>query len=184
MLVCLLGTGLASVVFSVCTNYGLFVTMWAVLRFLQPAGWTAVVQLAGSWVPHTRHGRVMGILSLSFLVGDVFARGVLAVLVARDVSWVVVVLFSGIITMTALIPWYFILKPDPTCVGCRALELLAAHPHARAEARCRHRVCTCPAMLGFHVLPRHPRPTPDRHCTTTSCVKTRMTRMWRALLAK
>ena len=68
--VCMAGSGLASIMFGFSRSYELFVLWWAVLRFMQPAGWPGVVKIAGAWVPWKRTGLVMGILSLSFLVGE------------------------------------------------------------------------------------------------------------------
>ena len=41
-------------------------------------GWIGVVKIAGAWVPTRRLGKVMAVLSLSFLIGDAAVRATLA----------------------------------------------------------------------------------------------------------
>ena len=95
----MLGAGVTSVLFGISRSYWLFVMSWAALRFfqvrtrrgaaslamhdshgmphpspgtlggMQPAGWPGVVKVAGQWVPPSRQGFVLGVLSLSFLGG-------------------------------------------------------------------------------------------------------------------
>jgi sugar phosphate permease len=51
-----------------------FLLLWAVNRFVQSAGWVAVVQLAGRWFRPESLATVMGVLCLSYLFGDALAR--------------------------------------------------------------------------------------------------------------
>ena len=47
-------------------------------------GWIGVVKIAGAWVPTRRLGKVMAVLSLSFLIGDAAVRATLAGLLRRQ----------------------------------------------------------------------------------------------------
>ena len=44
--------------------------VWVVNRFVQSMGWGGLVQIVGRWFPAGRIATVMGVLSMSYLVGD------------------------------------------------------------------------------------------------------------------
>lgn len=128
MIACIVGTAVASFLFSLGSSLAYFVAMWALLRLFQPAGWIGLVKLAGNWVPWQRQGRVMAVLSLSMMVGDVTARGVLSVFIGMDYTWQAVMQLGSGITLAIVVPSLILLKPDPTHVG---LPLVPPNPHSR-----------------------------------------------------
>jgi len=64
-----------------------FTTAWVLNRALQSFGWSSAVRVAGGWYPPARYGAVMGVLSLSYMLGDSVWRFFLGELVARGLSW-------------------------------------------------------------------------------------------------
>ena len=70
----LLASVACTVAFGVATPLWAFMLIWAANRFFQSMGWVALVKTASRWFPVRKHATVMGILSLSFLVGDAAAR--------------------------------------------------------------------------------------------------------------
>lgn len=65
---------ICTLVFGVSAGITMFAVTWAFNRFFQSMGWVALVKTASRWFPVSRHATVMAILSLSFLLGDAFAR--------------------------------------------------------------------------------------------------------------
>ena len=66
-----------TVIFGFSAGIATFAVLWAFNRYVQSMGWVALVKTASRWFPVSRHATIMAILSLSFLIGDVFARAYL-----------------------------------------------------------------------------------------------------------
>ncbi|HVY46972.1 MAG TPA: MFS transporter [Minicystis sp.] len=63
------------------------ILLWSINRFAQSAGWMGLVQLVSGWYDRAEYGVVMAWLSLSFLLGDVAARGFGAGIVGLGLGW-------------------------------------------------------------------------------------------------
>jgi OPA family glycerol-3-phosphate transporter-like MFS transporter len=77
MTVSAIATATAAIAVGASHAFVLFGMLWALNRFAQSIGWVALVRVVGRWFAVGRHATVMGILSLSFLLGDAFVRLVL-----------------------------------------------------------------------------------------------------------
>lgn len=74
--------------FGISSGVAVFVVIWAVNRFVQSMGWSALASVAARWFPASRQGVVMGVLSMSYLIGDAAARLLLGSVVKKyDVGW-------------------------------------------------------------------------------------------------
>jgi sugar phosphate permease len=118
----LLGSSLGSLLFSLGHSANWFYFCWIVIRFAQPGGWIGLIKLCGAWVPASRRGRVMGLLSCSFLVGGALTRVALGGLVDRGLAWREVFIISASLTALFAIPTWFILLPGPESVGLPPVE--------------------------------------------------------------
>ncbi len=83
----MLGAILFTVIFCLGGGLPVFTLAWVANRFVQSLGWGGLVKIASRWFPYSAYGTVMGILSLSFLVGDAAARKVLGWLIAGGFGW-------------------------------------------------------------------------------------------------
>jgi MFS transporter, OPA family, glycerol-3-phosphate transporter len=117
---------IASVVFTVIFGsvdvLAIFVLAWALNRFVQSMGWSALVKIASRWFSFREYGTVMGILSLSFLFGDALARLVLGELLHAGIGWrgmfhSAAAILLGIAAVTA-----FTLKSSPRDAGLEEPE--------------------------------------------------------------
>ena len=83
-----------------------FVVVWAANRFAQSLGWGGLVQIASRWFPAGRMATVMGLLSMSFLIGDALTRLYLGGAMRLGFTWEGVFLLSaatlGLIGLVAL----------------------------------------------------------------------------------
>lgn len=118
---CIVGTAAASAVFSTGRGFLFFMMMWAALRSFQPAGWIGLVKIAGAWVPWQRQGRVMAVLSLSMMAGDVIARSSLAGMLGFGWTWRGLILVASFLTVWIVLPAALILRDSPTDRGLPAL---------------------------------------------------------------
>ena len=83
----MLGSIVATLLFGIGSGIAVFTVAWSLNRLIQSMGWGALVKITSNWFPFRRYGRVMGILSLSFLFGDAVARFFLGSLIDYGVGW-------------------------------------------------------------------------------------------------
>lgn len=121
-------TATAAMIVGATNAFVIFGALWALNRFAQSIGWVALVRVVGRWFSIGRHATVMGVLSLSFLLGDAFVRLVLGTTIRigevnRDGpleilrSWPAVFgVAAGILAFTAVLTSIF-LRESPRDVG-------------------------------------------------------------------
>ena len=94
-----------------------FFVVWAANRLVQSMGWGGLVQIASRWFTATRMATVMGVLSMSFLIGDALARLYLGGAISLGVGWQGIFLLSaatlGLIGLVAV----FTLRNRPGELG-------------------------------------------------------------------
>ena len=91
----MLGSAAATFVFGF-VGFALFTAIWGVNRFCQSAGWGGLVQVVSRRFPPMSHATIMGLLSMSFLLGDAVVRLYLGSLLDAGVGW------RGLFTASAL----------------------------------------------------------------------------------
>ncbi len=66
----------------------LFTLAWFGNRLIQSLGWPGMIKITSRWFSFSSYGRVMGIISLSFLFGDALARAFMGWLITEmGLSW-------------------------------------------------------------------------------------------------
>jgi len=73
----------------------LFTIAWFGNRLTQSIGWAGLVKVSSKWFDYSSYGTIMGVLSVSFLVGDAAARQSMAVLLRHGVGWRGLFLFAA-----------------------------------------------------------------------------------------
>jgi len=113
----MVGAVAATVAFGLSQGVAVFFIAWAVNRLLQSMGWAGLVKITAHWFSFRSYGKIMGLLSLSYLVGDIAAKLLLGQLLTLGVGWRG--LFgaaAGVLALVALANW-FILANTPASVG-------------------------------------------------------------------
>lgn len=64
-----------------------FILLASLNRFFQSGGWGGLLKIVAAWFPPERSGRVMGLLSTSYAVGDIAAQLLCAGLFALGFGW-------------------------------------------------------------------------------------------------
>jgi OPA family glycerol-3-phosphate transporter-like MFS transporter len=80
-------SALCTIAFAASASLPLFTIAWTANRLVQSGGWVGAVKIASRWFPASSYGTAMGIVSLSFLLGDAAARGAMGALLARGATW-------------------------------------------------------------------------------------------------
>ena len=94
-----------------------FLLVWAANRFAQSMGWGGVVQIAARWFPADRLGTVMGVLCMSYLLGDAAARLYLGGLIEAGADWRALFGWSaGTLALVGVGCW-LLLRGRPAAVG-------------------------------------------------------------------
>ncbi|HXG90373.1 MAG TPA: MFS transporter [Vicinamibacterales bacterium] len=81
------GTVVATIAFGLGAWGWALTAAWVVNRFIQSAGWGALTKLVAQWFAPQRHGRIIAVLSLSYLFGDAAARVALGALLDAGRGW-------------------------------------------------------------------------------------------------
>jgi MFS transporter, OPA family, glycerol-3-phosphate transporter len=107
----------ATVIFALGTGWWHFAIVWGVNRFVQSMGWGGLVQVSGRWFRERTLATVMGILAVSYFIGDATARLYLGWLLGRGLDWRGM-FFAAAGTLGAIaIACLLFLKGSPHAVG-------------------------------------------------------------------
>jgi sugar phosphate permease len=116
----MVGAVLATVAFGLGQGVAVFFAAWAANRLVQSMGWAGLVKLTANWFSYRAYGRIMGLLSLSYLVGDIAAKLVLGQLLDLGLGWRgLFMAAAGVLALVALADWLN-LAAAPASVGLEA----------------------------------------------------------------
>lgn len=87
LLVGLAGATLCTLLFAVSGVLPLFTLAWFLNRLTQSGAWAGLVKVSSRWFDYSSHGAVIGVLSLSYLLGDAGARAWMGRLIAHGYGW-------------------------------------------------------------------------------------------------
>jgi OPA family glycerol-3-phosphate transporter-like MFS transporter len=106
-----------TLLFGLSSGLVAFTVLWAINRYVQSVGWGALVKVTSRWYPVSVHATVMGILCMSYLLGDSFARLYLGLFIHNEFGWRSVFFIAaatlGAITLVSM----WTLKSSPRDVG-------------------------------------------------------------------
>ena len=86
----LMGLGGATVftlLFGAAGILPLFTLAWLGNRLTQSVAWAGLLKVSSRWFDYTAHGAVVGLLSVSYLVGDALARGLMGWMLHAGFGW-------------------------------------------------------------------------------------------------
>jgi sugar phosphate permease len=116
----MVGAVLATVAFGLGQGVAVFFAAWAANRLVQSMGWAGLVKLTANWFSYRTYGRIMGLLSLSYLVGDIAAKLLLGQLLDLGLGWRgLFMAAAGVLALVALVNWLG-LAATPASVGLEA----------------------------------------------------------------
>ena len=116
----MVGSVAATVAFGLGQGVAVFFVAWAINRLVQSMGWAGLVNITANWFSYRSYGKIMGLLSLSFLVGDIAAKLLLGQLLAQGLGWRgLFMAAAAVLAAVALVNW-LTLKSRPESVGLPA----------------------------------------------------------------
>ncbi len=111
------GSVMATLVFGLGTGLALFFAAWAANRVIQSMGWGGLVKVTAHWVSYRSYARIMALLSLSYLFGDIVAKLLLGQLISLGLSWRELFMVAAAILAAITVLELFILKESPEQLG-------------------------------------------------------------------
>ena len=81
------GAAAFTLLFAAAGGLPLFTLAWVGNRLTQSIGWAGALKVCSKWFDFSSYGTVIGILSLSYLVGDAVARPLMGMLIGLGVGW-------------------------------------------------------------------------------------------------
>ena len=99
-----------------------FTLAWALNRLIQSAGWVGMVKITSRWFSYSSYGAAMGLISLSYLIGDFFSRLFLGQFIHNGMGWRQVFVVSASVLGVIFIA-NLLLSPRVACRDQRARTL-------------------------------------------------------------
>jgi len=96
----LIGVGGATaftLMFAAGGTFPVFSLAWLGNRLTQSIGWAGLIKVSSKWFDYSSYGSIIGILSISYLVGDAAARQQMGALIEHGFGWRALFLFAGIV---------------------------------------------------------------------------------------
>ena len=94
-----------------------FTIAWIGNRLSQSIGWAGLIKVCSRWFGYSSYGTVIGILSLSYLVGDALARQSMGMLIHQGCGWRALFYFAAVVAGVILLANLFFLRASRTELG-------------------------------------------------------------------
>ena len=144
----LIGVGGATVftlLFAVGGSFPVFTAAWLGNRLTQSVGWAGLIKVSSKWFDYSAYGSIVGILSVSYLVGDALARQQMGALIERGYGWRALFLFAALVAGATLLANLLWLRESRLIAGYAEATPNPLNLFAATESR--------PAGLGALLLP-------------------------------
>ncbi len=113
----LAGAIVCTMLFTLGGGLPVFMAAWISNRFVQSMGWAGLVKVCSNWFSYRAYGTVVGILSLSYLVGDAAAREWMGLLIERGYGWRWLFYLAAGVAATVLAANLLLLREKRTSMG-------------------------------------------------------------------
>jgi sugar phosphate permease len=134
MLIGIGGSVGCNVLFGFGRTLQFFTIVWSINAFFQTMGWLSLISLMSHWYTSKESGRAIGIISLSYLLGDFAARASAGIIIGRsnshwpDLFWIHAAIFLGI----GVLVWLFV-RPFPEKMGFPDIDTYALHKETKDQ---------------------------------------------------
>ena len=144
----LIGLGGATaftVMFASGLSLPLFTAAWIGNRLTQSVAWAGLVKVSSKWFDFSSYGMIIGILSISYLVGDAVARQWMGALIGHGYGWRTLFYFAAAVAGIFLVVNYFFLRESRADAGYTEAKPNPLNLFAGSESR--------PQSVGQLLLP-------------------------------
>jgi len=129
------GATLFTLLFTLGGAMPVFTIAWLGNRLTQSIAWAGMLKVSSKWFDFTSHGTVVGILSISYLVGDAAARQWMGALIQQGYGWRALFLLAGAVAGFFLIANFLLLRESRTELGFAEAAANPLNVYGNAPAR-------------------------------------------------
>jgi OPA family glycerol-3-phosphate transporter-like MFS transporter len=112
-----------TILFAVSGTLPLFTLAWIGNRLTQSIGWAGLVKVCSKWFSYSSYGTVLGVLSLSYLIGDAAGRQIMAGLMEAGYGWRSLFVLAAVVAGTLFACNLFFLREARVSLGFAAPEV-------------------------------------------------------------
>jgi OPA family glycerol-3-phosphate transporter-like MFS transporter len=116
----------------------LFTAAWIGNRLTQSIAWAGLVKVASKWFDYSSYGTIIGILSLSYLIGDAVARESMGVMIGHGFGWRALFVYAAVVAGVLLLANAVFLRESRVQAGATAAQVNPLSLFANTEARPRN----------------------------------------------
>ncbi len=95
------GAAAFTLLFAAGGGLPVFTLAWIGNRLTQSVGWAGLIKVSSKWFNYSAYGSIVGILSISYLVGDAAARDQMGRLIEHHYGWHALFVFAGVVAAVA-----------------------------------------------------------------------------------
>ena len=134
-LIGLAGATIFTLQFAAAGTIPLFMVAWFGNRLTQSIAWAGLIKVSSKWFDYSSYGMILGILSLSYLVGDAAARQTMGVLIEHGFSWQTLFYYAAAVTAVLFIANWFLLRESRVESGFPEAQTNPLNLFASTESR-------------------------------------------------
>jgi sugar phosphate permease len=134
-LIGLAGAAAFTLLFSISSSILLFGVAWFGNRLVQSIAWAGLIKTSSKWFDYSSYGIVVGILSISYLVGDAAARGSMGALMAHGAGWQTLFYYAAAVAGICFVSNWLLLRESRVQAGFTEAKANPLNLFAASEAR-------------------------------------------------
>jgi OPA family glycerol-3-phosphate transporter-like MFS transporter len=134
----LIGLGGATaftLLFATGASLPLFSIAWIGNRLTQSVAWAGLIKVSSKWFDFSSYGTILGIVSLSYLIGDAAARQWMGMLIEHGFGWQALFYFAGAVAGVCLIANLLFLRESRVQMGHAEAKPNPLNLFAESESR-------------------------------------------------
>jgi OPA family glycerol-3-phosphate transporter-like MFS transporter len=128
------GAATFTLLFGLSGTLPLFTLAWVGNRLTQSVGWAGLIKVSSKWFNYTSYGSILGILSISYLVGDALARQQMGMLIEHGYGWRALFMFAAAVAAVALLASFLWLRESRADAGHAPAKANPLNLFAQTEA--------------------------------------------------
>ncbi|MFZ1870081.1 MAG: MFS transporter [Steroidobacteraceae bacterium] len=113
----LAGATVFTLLFAFSGALPIFTLAWFLNRLVQSGAWAGLLKISSRWFDYSSHGAIIGVLSLSYLIGDAVAREWMGRLIAHGHGWRSLFALAAAVSGTMLIANFILLRESRLAAG-------------------------------------------------------------------
>ncbi|HMK86117.1 MAG TPA: MFS transporter [Steroidobacteraceae bacterium] len=133
-LIGLAGAAAFTLLFAQGAGIPLFMIAWIGNRLTQSIAWAGLIKVSSRWFDYSYHGIVIGILSVSYLVGDALARESMGTLIGRGHDWRALFYYAAAVAALLFVANLLFLRESRVQAGYTEAEPNPLNLFAQAES--------------------------------------------------